>query len=180
MIEAETRSFLRSAEILRNALTAVLALLIVMAGVVVVWTLLETGGAGAWLAAQVGQDGTGASGMQAFGLTLLTLSQIAIWYAVVWQTRRIFTALLITDATAASAAARRTAQLLWVMVIWGVLATSLGTVIASWHYPEGERTLALSIGPGQITTIIAALLASFTAHAFTLGAALWQDHRQVI
>ncbi|WP_299871476.1 hypothetical protein [uncultured Sulfitobacter sp.] len=180
MIETETQSFLRSAEILRNALTAVLALLILMGAVVVVWTLVETGAAGRWLAAQVGQDGDDASGMQAFGLTALTLTQIGIWYAVVWQTRRIFTALLIADASAAGAAARRTAQLLWVVVIWGVLAAALGTVVASWHYPEGERTLAVSIGPGQITTIFAALLASFTSHAFVLGAALWRDHREVI
>lgn len=180
MISSELKPFLRSAEILRHMLSGALFLLAIVALVLVVWVILDTQASGAWLAQQVHQEGTGISDLQTAGLTVILLGHVGIWAAVVWQARLIFTALLMTDATEASAAARRTAWLLWAMVIWGIASYALGTVIASWHQPVGERTLAVSIGTAQISAIFAALLASFSSHAFGLGAALWQDHREVI
>jgi len=108
------------------------------------------------------------------------LLHIGIWGSVTWYGRQIFSALLVEDVQAASIASRKTAWLLWAMLIWGIVANTLGPLVATWHLPDGQRALAIGFGSAQISTVLAALLATFTSHAFVLGAALWQDHQRVI
>lgn len=179
MMTLETGAFLRSADVLRRILSALLVLLIAAGVFVLWWLMLDPAGAGRWLARAAGYD-DGLAPLQGAALGGVLLAQIGVWIAVVWQARTVFEGLLRADAVAASAAARRLAWFLWAMLLWGIVSHALASVITTWHYPVGTRTLAISIGTGQITTLLAALLAGFTSHAFALGAALWQDHREVI
>lgn len=180
MTKVETRPFLRSADVLQYVLSFLLVALIAAALAVVMWMILDPRSLGAWLIQDSGYPELTLSVAQSVGLGAILLSQIGIWGAVIMQGRRMFIALLHADAVGASDAARRAAWLLWLMLGWGVLAGSLASVITSWNFPPGERTLSIAFGTAELSTLLAALLASFTSHAFVLGAALWQDHREVI
>ena len=72
------------------------------------------------------------------------------------------------------------AYLLWGMLLWGIVSQGLASVVATWGYPEGERSLSIAFGTPQISIAFSALVASFMAHAFALGAELWRDHQEVI
>ncbi|WP_425090705.1 hypothetical protein [Tropicimonas sp. S265A] len=179
-MSVETQPFLRSAALLERALRVIFGVVLLSGGVVAVWMIVDTPALGQMLAGNIGYGMAELRDWQSHGLAALVLVQIGIWAAVVWQGRQIFAALGTPDLVAATRAARIAARLLWIMLIWGVLAHALGSVVATWHFPDGQRALAISVGSAEISTIIAALLATFTAHAFVLGAALWQDHREVI
>lgn len=180
MTNMETRPFLRSAYVLQHVLSFLLVALIVAALAVVMWVILDPRSLGGWLTQNSGYAELSLTVAQSVGLGAILISQIGIWSAVVMQGRRMFAALLDTDATDASDAARQAAWLLWLMLGWGILAGSLASVITSWNFPPGERTLSIAFGTAELSTLLAALLASFTSHAFVLGAELWRDHREVI
>jgi len=108
------------------------------------------------------------------------LAQIGILAGVIRAARAMFKALSASQPASAAHNARIVAAWLWALFLWSVAAGALGSLISTWHYPAGERALAIQFGSAQITTIVAALMASFLARAFALGAELWQDHREII
>ncbi|MEM7644864.1 MAG: hypothetical protein AAF366_20450 [Pseudomonadota bacterium] len=163
-----------------QVLLGVLALAVLVGGVlaVLIATVRETLGT-AFVDAMGVTDISPQAG-QVLGLAALVFIQVAMLFAVTGRMRAIFVALERLRPEEAAGAARGTAWWLWALVIWGVLAGALGSVITTWHLPDGERALAVGIGSQQITTALAALFAAFMARALTLGAALWRDHRAMI
>lgn len=180
MTHIETKPLLRSAKTLELILSLILAALLIAAGGLVIWLILDLSGTGQTLAANVGYGNALLRSWQCYALGLILLAQIAIWCVLIWRGREIFTALCEENVRMASISAAQTARVLWIMLVWGIFAHSLGVLITTWHFPEGERALSIAVGSAQISTVFAALLATFTSKAFVLGAELWQDHREVI
>ncbi|MGC1494546.1 MAG: hypothetical protein WA790_01965 [Sulfitobacter sp.] len=180
MTNLETSETLRSAHVLGQALLLIFGVLLASIVMLVVWMAVDLPQIGQILAANVGYGDDALRVWQGIALGAVLLVQMGIWAAAVWRGRKIFTALGAGELNDASTAAAMTARLLWIMLIWGILAHILGTVIATWHFAEGTRALGIALGVNQISTTFAALLATFASRAFVLGAALWQDHREVI
>ncbi|MGJ8624117.1 MAG: hypothetical protein ACSHW1_15265 [Yoonia sp.] len=176
----ETMPLLRSARLMRHALLLILATLIAAAAILVVRLITDLPQTGSSLATVAGYGSEGLRTWQSAALGAILLLHMAIWGGVAWCGRQIFSALLVEDVQAASIAARKTASLLWIMLIWGIATNTLGPIVATWHFIEGQRVLAVGFGSAQVSTMLAALLATFISHAFVLGAALWQDHQRVI
>lgn len=180
MMDVETKSLLRSAKLVSQVLLWICVFLVAVALGLLIWLIMDLPQTGQSLAASVGYGDDALKDWQAYALGTIVMVQIGIWGAVVWQGRQIFIALTAGAVQTASRAARKSARLLWIMLIWGIAAHALGTVIATWHFPEGQRALGVTLGSAEISTLFAALLATFTSHAFVLGAALWEDHQEVI
>jgi magnesium-transporting ATPase (P-type) len=174
------KSVARSATLLGYVLLLILVALTGAAAAVVIWLFVDAQQIGHMLAAGVGYESDVLKTWQAFALTLILLVQIGIWIAVVSQGRQIFTALTRVALNDASVVAGKAARLLWAMLAWGIAGHTIATVVATWHFPEGMKALEVSVGSTEISIAIAALLASFMSRAFVLGAALWQDHQEVI
>ena len=180
MMNIEAASLLRSARLMRQALLAILAALVAVAFAVLAWVVVDLNQIGTTLAEIAGYDSLTPRRWQSFALSMIVLIHLAIWAGVAWTGQKIFAALLVEDVPAASDAAAALARLLWVMLAWGIIGNTLVPLLATWHFPEGQRTLVIGLGSAQVSTILAALLATFTSHAFVLGAALWQDHKAMI
>lgn len=175
-----------SARLLSRSLLAVQILLGVLALLTLIGSVLSLTVVrlrerlGNALAGAMGIGDVSPETVQVAGFAALVLLQLGMLFIVTGRMRAVFLALDRLRPEAAAQAARQTARWLWVLVIWGVLANALGSVIATWHLPDGERALAIGIGSQQVMTALAALFAAFMARALTLGAALWRDHRAVI
>ena len=180
MIKYETQSVVRSANLLGLVLLLVLVTLLAAVVALVIWLFVDLPQVGQTLAAGVGYASDTLKSWQSFGLAMILLVQISIWIAVIYRGRQIFTALTEVALNDASTAAGQTARLLWILLVWGIVGHMLATVVATWHFPEGTRALGVDVGSTEISTLIAALLATFTSRAFVLGAALWQDHQGVV
>ncbi len=180
MNNVETDPLLRSANLLGRVLLLILVVLLVAVAGFIVVLIVEPQKTGQFLAAGVGYGDVSLRAWQSYALTAILLVQIGIWVTIIQYGRNVFSALKAVDIQAAGAAANRAARFLWLMLIWGILAHMFGTVIATWHFPAGQRALGINLGPAQISTAFAALLATFMSHAFALGASLWQDHQEVI
>ncbi|MEL7184127.1 MAG: hypothetical protein AAFY65_06210 [Pseudomonadota bacterium] len=176
----ETKPVLRSAQVMRFVLLVIFGGICVIAAGLQGLLISDHAALGRALADMAGYDVVAPRLWQSGALVLITLLHLAIWAAIAWRGQGMFDALLDADMAQASDAARRVARLLWAMLIWGILSHMLVSLVATWHFPPGQRALAVGVGSAQISTVMAALLATFTSHAFVLGAALWQDHREVI
>lgn len=117
---------------------------------------------------------------QAWVLIGVVSAHLAFWFALLAVARDLFGKLAQGHPGAAARSARRLAALLWAMLVCGLMAQALASVAATWGFPVGQRSLSIALGTPQISVAISALVASFMAHAFALGAELWQDHREVI
>ncbi|SMP35924.1 hypothetical protein [Shimia sagamensis] len=179
-MKVEKTSVVRSATLLGHVLLLILVALSGAAAAVVIWLFVDAQQLGQILAAGVGYESEVLKPWQAVALTLILLVQVGIWIAVVFRGRHIFTALTQAALSEASMSAGKTARLLWAMLVWGIVGHTLATVVATWHFPEGMKALEVSLGSTEISIAIAALLATFMSRAFVLGAALWQDHQEVI
>ena len=180
MNELDTRPVLRSSRTLALALTALLiglcALVLVLIGVLV----SDAGAVGRFLSRELGHGLEAPRLWQSLALGGVVLANGLLWIAAVWHGRQVFRALSRQDLDGAGLAARRTARALWVLLALMVLAPTIGTLVATWHNPPGQRALAISFDGAQISTLLAALLATFLSHGLAFGAELWRDHRQVI
>lgn len=161
-------------------LSLALSLLFALASVFVAWLLIDAVSIGRVLADATGFPVAEPRIGQSAALCALVLVQLGILSGAAWAARAMFGALSRGEPVAAARDARSVAAWLWVLLIWGVAAGALGSLIATWYYPAGQHALAVQLGSAQATTIIAALMASFLARAFALGAELWQDHREII
>ncbi|WP_298433751.1 hypothetical protein [uncultured Jannaschia sp.] len=176
----DTTGLQRSARTLTLVLTGVQAFLVAGIFVLVAAAANTPMVLGHWLAGLAGANPEGMATWQAMALALLVAGQLGLWLGAAGAMRQTFAALGWLDPAGASLAARRAARWLWSVLIVGVLAHMAATGIATWHYPEGERMLGISLGSSQVSTALAALLAAFMARAFSLGADLWRDNRGMI
>ncbi|WP_147127765.1 hypothetical protein [Shimia ponticola] len=171
---------LQSASRLAHVMTVGIVFLGCLATVGLFFGLSDLQAAGAFLATQAGYGDHGVPAGPTFALIGIAMVHIGLWITVLIVARRLFRQISLGLPAAAAQTARRVAMLLWIVLAWGILSQSLGSVAATWGYPEGQRSLAIAIGSPQISVAFAALIASFLAHAFALGAELWQDHQEVI
>ncbi|MFO6463862.1 hypothetical protein ACK8OR_05690 [Jannaschia sp. KMU-145] len=176
----DTTGLQRSARMLTRVLTGVQALLVAGIFVLLAGAVNTPMPMGGWLAGLAGADPHGMALWQAVVLALVAAGQLGLWMGAAGAMRQTFAALGWLDPAGASLAAGRTARWLWTVLIVGVLTHMAATGVATWHYPDGERMLGISLGSAQVSTALAALLAAFMARAFSLGAELWHDTRGMI
>lgn len=132
----------------------------------------------AWAA---GLDGTSELGApQQIGLLTLGVISLLGWALVLCWVHRMFSALAQETPHAAVRIARRIAVGLWVLLAWQIFAPALGSLVATWHLPAGQRAISIGIGMGTAGTLLSALIASSMAKALQYGAELWQDHKEII
>lgn len=179
-MKSEIEPVIRSASLLGHTLLVILVVLVAAVAVVIIWLAVDPQLVGRTLSAGVGYESDALRSWQNLALTLILLIQIGIWIAVVYRGRQIFIALTKLIPDDASIAAGKTARLLWILLVWGIVGHMVATVVATWHFPAGTRALGVTLGSAEISTTLAALLATFSSRAFVLGAALWQDHQEVI
>jgi hypothetical protein len=117
---------------------------------------------------------------QSYAMIGILAAHLALWIALLWAARKLFGELRRGKPDAAAGHARAVVYLLWAMLLWGLVSQPVASVVGSWGYPEGTRILSISFGTPQISVAFAAMIASFMAQAFALGAELWQDHQEVI
>lgn len=117
---------------------------------------------------------------QAWVLIGVVAIHVGFWIALLDVARGVFRQLSQGNPQAAATRARVLALLLWGMLAWCLVSQMITSAAATWGLPDGERTLSIAFGTPQISLAFAALIASFLAHGFALGAELWQDHREVI
>jgi len=180
MKSIDTGAVVTAAQRFAFALTVALWALAALASALLVWLLADAGSAGRNLADAAGFSVEIPRLWQSLALGAVVLAQIGILAGVIRAARAMFKALSASQPASAAHNARIVAAWLWALFLWSVAAGALGSLISTWHYPAGERALAIQFGSAQITTIVAALMASFLARAFALGAELWQDHREII
>ena len=102
-------------------------------------------------------------------------------YAAVFKTVTHVCAMLVQgEPGIAASQAKRLSNWLWCLLGVSILAQTLAVLVATFHAGSGERTLSIALGGPQITFAIAALTAACLARAFSLGAALWQDHCDIV
>jgi len=171
---------LKSAQNLAHVMTVGIILIGCGAAVLLVLALQDLNSAGEILAAQAGYGAYPVSAWQTFALMAVVTVHVLFWIVLFGVARRLFGQLASGSVASAAQTARRAATLLWIWLVWGIASQSISSVAASWSYPEGERALAIAFGSSQLSIVFAAMIASFLAHAFALGAELWQDHREVI
>lgn len=136
-----------------------------------------TGGA---LADAVGYPLASPRFWQSTALVLIGLVMLGTYAAVFRVATTVCRMLVQTDLTEAAGAARRLSNWLWVLLGMSILSNTLGILVATAHAGPGQRALSIALGSPQVTFAIAALIAAFLARAFVLGAALWQDHREIV
>lgn len=117
---------------------------------------------------------------QSWALIAILWAHLLLWLTLLFVARRLFGQLRQGNPAAAVHSARWVAYLLWGMLFWSLASQALVSVAATWGYPEGSRILSIGFGTPQISVAFSALIASFMAQGFTLGAELWQDHREVV
>lgn len=171
---------LKAARRLALIMTVGALLLTGLAALGLVYGVLNTVAAGDALAALGGYGAYGVSAAQAWILMGVVAVHVGVWIALLAVARRLFQELADARPARASRTARKAAMLLWAMLAWGIFSQAIFSVAATWGYPEGERALAIAFGTPQISIAFSALIASFLAHAFALGAELWQDHKAVV
>lgn len=161
-------------------MTAGIALLAALAGLGIVVSAMNPLEIGDGLAKHAGFGAVALSSWQAWTLIAIVGVHLIFWIALLALARRLFKQLADGAPAEAAHGARVVAYLLWGMLLWGIVSQGLASVVATWGYPEGERSLSIAFGTPQISIAFSALVASFMAHAFALGAELWRDHQEVI
>lgn len=180
MTQIDPSATLASARRYAGWLLAASWLLALLAAALVVFAVVDSVALGRALSAASGFGTDSPRPWQGLVLAAVFLLQIGIWGGVVVSARRTFVHLAEGQPTAAASAAKQVACWLWLQLFWGLAAHALSSGIATWYFAEGARTIAISFGSAQITTALAALMASFLARAVALGAELWQDHREIV
>ncbi|MEM0977618.1 MAG: hypothetical protein AAGJ34_08795 [Pseudomonadota bacterium] len=116
-----------------------------------------------------------------FGALLaLAVVHILALAVTLWHGRQVFAELLAERIERAAHHARKVSMWLWGLVGYSIFAHTTAVLTVTWTFPEGERALAISLSSVQVSTVLAALMASLFAQALQLGAELWRDHKEVI
>lgn len=114
------------------------------------------------------------------GLLIITLSQLLLWILALESTRSSFLAIVVDQTTTGLRSIARAANYVWIGLIWSIVAQMPFSVITTWGFPEGERLLTIGLGWTQISMLLVALLISFYSRLLVLGAALWQDYKEIV
>lgn len=117
---------------------------------------------------------------QQIALLGLGLMSLLGWALALWWAHMMFATLAKGTPHIAARLASRIAIVLWVLFIWQIVAPAVGSLIATLHLPDGQRSISVSLGLGQAGTLLSALIASSMAKALQFGAELWQDHKEII
>lgn len=166
--------------VLRLSLTAVLLLIAGGAVAQIGYLIADTQGYGRFLGNATGYPDQELRTWQIIALALTALGQTALWAGIAWQGRAVFGALEQGAVERAAQSASGVSKTLWATLVYSLIASTLAVLVVTWHFPEGQRAFAVSLGSAHVTTILAALIASFLSQALVLGAALWRDHQEVI
>ena len=113
-------------------------------------------------------------------LAAVVIAGLGLYAATFAAAARVCGALVRGEAAAAGPAARRLSRWLWAVLGWSVASHTASILIVTAHAGPGGRALSVSLGAPQVSIAVAALIAAFLAHALTLGAALWQDHQEIV
>lgn len=176
----DPQPLLRPARRFHLVCRAVFLVLIGLALALILGVLLSPDRTGRMLIGFAGFDGVSPRPWQMAVLAGLLLGQIALWAAVFGTAGRVCGDLVAGRVDQAGARARRLSGWLWAAFAGGLAAHMLGLLAATWHFPAGQRMIGISLGSAQLSTALAALMAAFLARAFSLGALLWQDHREMV
>jgi hypothetical protein len=120
------------------------------------------------------------AGWQNWGLMMVILVHLLVWGVLLTLARGLFGQLALGNPAGASGIARKLAYWLWFMLVWGVISQVIVSAVATWGFPAGQRMISIALGTPQLSVAFSALIASFMARAFALGADLWQDHQEVV
>lgn len=117
---------------------------------------------------------------QGFALAGIVLIGLGLYVATFAAAARVCSVLVQGELASAGPAAQRLSRLLWAVLGWSVAAHTLAVLVVTANAGPGQRALSFAVGSPQISIAIAALIAAFLAHALTFGAALWQDHQEIV
>ena len=171
---------LNSARRMRHVMTVGLAVIGAGAAALGLFALVDPAGMTTELARLAGAADAPVMRWQGWALCAIVTVHLAVWALLLWMARGLFDHLAAGDPAAAGQSARRISHLLWAMLLWGVISQMLVSGVVPWGNPVGSRSISIALGPTQGYVVLSALIASFLARAFALGAELWQDHREVI
>ena len=165
---------------LQMVVTGGLVVLLVLAAAGLVQVARSPLAVGDFLAQQAGYGEVPLSPLQAWGIIAIVAVHVMLWACLLMLARKLFRHMVLASPTEVARCARKAGYVLWIMVFWGIASQGLASVTSTRGYQEGQRVLSICIGMPQVSLAFSALMAGFMAHAFTLGAALWEDHREVI
>jgi len=143
-------------------------------------TIISPNATGETLAEFANVPPEGITTTQTFILVALLLIHITLWTGVFAAGRELCRQLEHGSIAGAALRADRLANWLWALLLWSVFGQAITSAAVSWHMIEGERFISIGVGPLQISVALAALMAVFLARAFSVGAELWQDHREIV
>lgn len=127
-----------------------------------------------------GSDLTTMTVGQQIALLTLGVTSLLGWALALWWAHRMFATLTKGAPHEAVPLARRIVVALWVLLLWQILAPALGSLVATWYFPAGQRSVSIGLSFGHAGTLLSALIASSMAKALQFGAELWQDHKEII
>ncbi|MEM6375821.1 MAG: hypothetical protein AAF686_06230 [Pseudomonadota bacterium] len=176
----DTVTFTAAAQRVQAAMTLCLILFAALTVALLLGGMIRPHDMGTLISDLAGFGSETRAGWQDAGLITIVALSLAVWIILIHQARQVFAHLASGTPDAAAQAAKRLSLWLWIMLAWGLASQILTSLLATWGFPEGQRAIAIGLGLPQISTILAALVTSFMAQAFTLGAELWRDHQEVV
>ncbi|WP_224826123.1 hypothetical protein [Cognatishimia sp. MH4019] len=169
-----------SAQRMGRIMTGAVALLWGAALALAIGALITPASLGEALATVSGFQVNILSGWQIAVLVCIAAVHLGVWIVLLMMARRMFENLAQGAPEPAGSVAGRLSYWLWAMLGWGLISQMLVSLVVTWGFPEGERAISLGVGTSHILMALAALLASFMARAFALGAELWRDTQEVV
>lgn len=180
METASEEAAIRSARTMSGILLLATCVVVAFALTAVVWTFTAPQSL-VGLISPVGGGNLADMGLsQKIALLVLGLLGLSGWALALWWAHEMFAMLAKGAPHIAVGLARRIALVLWILFLWQTIMPVLGSLVATWHLPAGQRAVSISLGLGQAGTLLSALIASSMAKALQFGAELWQDHKEII
>lgn len=170
----------RSARWMSVVLTLAFLGVVILAVCAIAMRIVAPHGFGQFLTFDVNVGQVPLNGAQMTGLLALCLVGLLGWGLVLWWARSIFAQFALGVPGPAVQLAQRIAIALWLILLWQIAAPALGSIIATWHFPEGQRAIAISLGLGHAGTLLSALVASSMAKALSFGIELWHDNKEIV
>ncbi|MEM9715705.1 MAG: hypothetical protein AAF826_04230 [Pseudomonadota bacterium] len=176
----ETWPVMRRAKVLERILTGLMIFIGIGATTLIGSLVFDVDGLTVFYTETLGYAGASLLEWQLISLTCVALVHLGILIAAAWHARNVFGFLARADLEQSARSSGKVATMLWAVLVYSIFAHTLGVLIVTWEFPEGQRALSLTLGSLHISALIAALIASLFAQALSLGAELWRDHNEVI
>lgn len=165
---------------LRWILGIVAVLHVIAIAVLAIAVLRDPAGMGQTLALWAGYPEAARAPWQNLGLVGIACLNLLMWVMVFALAARVFGRLADGEVEDAAEIARALSLWFWAIFAWALAEPAVTSVISTWHMPEGERSLAISLSAKQVHLALSALVLGCMARALSLGAELWRDHREVV